>query len=590
MRKLFAISVLLLIPGAVMAADGPNEQARALFNADWQWRMQQQPEYATSLGDYRFDNTLSDTSPAAVRTALARQRKVLEQARQLERDRLTAPNQLSLDLFVYDKEQLLRGAAFYPYDPHPLTSHQGLHIALPQLVAMMPFATEADYRNYLARLDAVPLHVAGLIEQMREAMRSGWTAPKVSMQEVPGMLRQLRSSALGGQLGQPFRQIPATIDKPLRDAFASAGPAVLAAKVVPALQLLEEFVRSEYLPAARETIGAAALPGGQEYYAWIVARQTGTTLGPEDIHALGLKEVERLLALAPPAIARTGYRGSFAAFAAFANTDQRLFYRSPELLLARYRRILLRAGQAMPLLFDTAPVPELLVKPATALPGVPLGAAWYEGAAGERPAAFVVNTARLNEHPLWGLETLALHEAVPGHHLQMARARAIAGMPAFRLHAWYPGFGEGWATYAETLGPELGFYTEPLSAFGHLNAQLFRAARLVVDTGLHARGWSRQQAIDYLSANTANALSDNALDVDRTIAMPGQGLGYQLGALRIRSLREKAQAVLGERFDIRKFHAVMLSNGALPLSVLEQQVDQWLAGATRQSVAIPLVK
>ena len=590
MRKLFAISVLLLIPGAVMAADGPNEQARALFNADWQWRMQQQPEYATSLGDYRFDNTLTDTSPAAVRAALARQRRVLEQARQLERDKLTAANQLSLDLFVYDKEQLLRGAALYPYDPQPLTSHQGLHIALPQLVAMMPFATEADYRNYLARLDAVALHVAGLIEQMREGMRSGWTAPKVSMQELPGMLRQLRSSAVSGQLGQPFRQIPATIDKPLRDAFASAGPAVLAAKVVPALQLLEEFVRNEYLPAARETIGAAALPGGQEYYAWIVARQTGTTLGPDDVHALGLKEVERRLALAPRVIGRTGYRGSFAAFAAFANTDQRLFYRTPELLLARYRRILLRAGQAMPLLFDTAPVPELLVKPATALPGVPLGAAWYEGAAGERPAAFVVNTARLNEHPLWGLETLALHEAVPGHHLQVARARAIAGMPAFRLHAWYPGFGEGWATYAETLGPEMGFYTEPLSAFGHLNAQLFRAARLVVDTGLHARGWSRQQAIDYLSANTANALSDNALDVDRTIAMPGQGLGYQLGALRIRSLREKAQAVLGERFDIRKFHAVLLSNGALPLSVLEQQVDQWLAGATRQSVALALVK
>lgn len=589
MRKLFAISAVLLIPFAVLAGDGANDQARALFEADWQWRLQNNPEYATQLGDYRFDATLSDTTLAGARAALLQQRRALEQVRLIERDQLTAQNQLSLDLFVYDKEQALRAAAFYPYNPQPLTSRNGLHIALPQLVAQMPMATETDYRNYLARLDAVPAHVNGLIEQMREGMRSGWTAPRSLMKEVPALLREMREGVLTGQLGLPLRQVPATIDKPVRDALVAAGTAALTGKVAPSLQLLEDFVRTEYLPATRATIGASALPGGQDYYAFLAARHAGARMTPAELHALGLKEVARIRALMPGVIARTGFKGSFARFAAFANNDARLFYTAPDLLLMRYRRIIARAEEATPKLFSTGATPELLVKRATTLGSAELGAAWYEGAAGERPAAFVVNTARMNAHPLWGLESLALHEALPGHHLQISRARDIADLPAFRRHAAYPGFVEGWATYAETLGPELGFYREALSAFGHLNAELFRAARLVVDTGIHARGWSRQQAVDYLNANTANPPSDNEAEVDRYIAAPGQALAYKAGELRIRALRTKAQGALGERFDIRRFHAAVLDNGALPLSILEQQLNEkinlWQEGAARKQPA-----
>lgn len=581
MRQLLiipAILLTLLAPPGASAGGGADQAAKALFDIDWQWRLQNQPEYATLIGDYRFDATLSDTTLAAARASLAHERKMLEQARLIAREQLSGQNRLSYDLFIYQKEQVLRGAAFYPYNPQPLTQLAGIHVSLPQTVAQMPFVTEADYRNYLARLDALPAHIAGIIEQLRESMRSGWVAPKVAVRPVPAMLRQLRESAESGALGQPFRQIPATIDKPVRDALVASGQAALRSKAMPALQALEDFVRTEYLPAARDTIGASALPGGQDYYAFLAAQQTGTSLTPAEIHALGLREVARIKALMPGAIARTGFGGSFAQFAAFANKDPRLFAATPELLLARYRRLVERAAIAVPKLFLTVPAQELLVKAASA-PGAEQGGAWYEAGTADRPAAFVVNTARPDTHPLWEAETLALHEGMPGHHLQAARARELEDLPPFRRYGWNVAFGEGWALYAESLGPELGFFKDGFSAFGHLNAELFRAARLVVDTGIHSKGWTRQQALDFMNANTANPVADNETEVDRYIAWPAQALGYKLGELKIKALREKAQTALGERFDVRRFHAAVLDNGPLPLPLLEQQIDQWLAAA-----------
>ena len=585
MRKLLILTVVLLAPSLALAGDGADQQARILFEADWEWRMQNHPEYATMVGNYRYDATLSDTSLAASRAALAQHRKMLDQARLIERDKLTGQNVLSYDLFVYDKEQLLRGAAFYQYNPQPLTGIQGIHNSFAQTLAQMPMATELDYRNYLARLEALPAHIAGITEQMREGIRSGWTAPKAALRDVPAGIKALRENAITGALGQPLRQIPSTIDKSVREALAASGAATLRYRVMPALLELENFVRSEYLPAARDSIAASALPGGHDYYAWLVAQHTTTTLTPKEIHALGLREVARLRALLPAAVARTGFHGSPASFSAFAATDARLFAKSPAPLLARYRRILERAADGMPKLFATMPKQELLVKPATVLGAGQQGAAWYEAGAGERPAAFVVNSARLDAHPLWSMETLALHEGLPGHHLQVTRARALAELPAFRRHAWYAAYGEGWATYAETLGPELGLYKEPFSAFGHLNSELFRAVRMVVDTGIHSQGWSRQQAIDYMFANTANGAPDNEIEVDRYIAWPGQALAYKVGQLKIRMLRDKAQGALGDKFDIRRFHTVVLDNGPLPLAIVEQQVAQWLDAA---SVKIPV--
>jgi uncharacterized protein (DUF885 family) len=575
----------MFAPGAALALDTPDQQARALFAADWQWRLQNQPELATTVGDYRYDAALSDTSLAASRAATAHERKMLEQARLIERERLTVQNQLSYDLFVEQKERLLKAASWYAYKLQPITAQDGIHLSFARLVVQMPFATETDYRNYLARIDALPAHIDGLIEQMRESMRSGWVAPKATVSAVPAMLRQLRESLPAGTLSLPFREIPATIDKPVRDELAIAGPAALRTKAAPALQKLEEFVRAEYLPAARDSIAASSLPGGAEYYQFALAEVSGAGMSAAAIHALGLKEVARIKGQMRAAIARTGFRGSFDQFVVFANSDPRLFYSAPEQLLARYRKLVARASGGLPRLFASVPAEPLVVKQAQEAGAAEQGSAYYEAAAQDRPAALVINTARMATRALWETETLALHEGVPGHHLQVARAHELADLPEFRRYGWYVAFGEGWALYAESLGPDLGFFADPFSSFGHLNSELLRAARLVADTGIHSLGWSRQQAIDYLAANTANAPADNLVEVDHYIAAPGQALGYKIGQLKIKALREKAQAKLGDKFDLRSFHGAVLDNGALPLAMLEQQVERWIRSVAREAPA-----
>lgn len=579
-------AAVLLAPPAALAADSAKDQARALFERDWQWHLQHQPETATALGDHRYDATLSDTSLAGAAKALEHERRMLELARQLDRSQLAAPDQLSLDLFVADKERILARTAIVPFDPQPITARDGIHIRLPQLVAQMPFVTEDDYRTYIARLNAVPRHIDGIVEQLREGVRTGWTAPKVLVAALPAQLRALREHLGDGALSEPFRRLPATIPQAARDKLALDGQAAVAA-LAPSLQQLEDVVRTEYLPAARPTIAASSLPGGASWYAFLVKSATTTDLQPAEIHALGVKEVARIRAEIAALVPRTGFRGNLTQFIAFARSDPRLFFTEPEALLNRYRRTLARVSSKLPLLFNAIPPDELAVKPVQALGAESQGGAYYEAGSPDRTAALVVNTSRLNTRPMWEIDTLTLHEALPGHHLQVARAQANAELPAFRRHGWYVAYGEGWALYAEGLGPELGLLRGPFPRFGYLADELLRAARLVTDTGIHTMGWTRQQAVDYLNANTANPAPDNEVEVDRYIAHPGEALGYKLGQLRIASLRVEAQTALGERFDVRAFHDAVLENGALPLGVLERQVRRWIAAQTAPQTAAP---
>jgi uncharacterized protein (DUF885 family) len=554
-------------------------QMRALFERDWQWRLRHQPEFATGIGEHRYDALLSDTSLAEQRSQIEHDRRMLELARQFDPAQLNDQNRLSLELFILDKEQRLAKAAIVTFDPQPITARDGLHIRLPQLAAQMPFISEDDYRTYIARLNAVPRHIEGIVEQLREGMRTGWTAPKVLVEGLPAQLRALREHLADGALSEPFRRLPATIPQEARDKLALDGQAAVAG-LAPSLQQLEDFVRTEYLPAARSTIAASSLPGGAAWYALLVKSATTTDLAPAEIHALGLKEVARIRTEMAALIPRTGFRGNLAQFIAFARSDPRLFFTAPDALLSRYRRTIARTYSHLPLLFNTVPPDELAVKPVQALGADSQGAAYYEAGSPERAAALVVNTARLNTRPMWEVETLTLHEAVPGHHLQVARAQGNAELPAFRRYGWYVAYGEGWAQYAESLGPELGLLRDPFPRFGYLADELLRAARLVADTGIHAMGWTRRQAVDYLNANTANLPSDNEVEVDRYIGHPGEALGYKLGQLRIASLRTEAQSALGERFDVRAFHDAVLENGALPLGVLERQVRRWIAAQT----------
>ncbi|MBQ5962326.1 DUF885 family protein [Massilia sp. ZL223] len=595
MRHLFA-TLALLAPLACAAvgpeADPPTpatpapsaaEQARKLFERDWQWQLRRAPERATGLGEQRHNALLSDTSLAARAAALEHEREMLEAAREIDRSRLEGQTLVSYDLFVLDKQQRLAAGALLPFDPQPLTAYDGLHVQLPRLVAQMPFAGEDDYRAYIARLKALPAHVDGLVEQLRAGLKAGWPMPKTVLRGVPDALRSLREGLQDGALAAPFKRIPAAVAPEVREELLAAGAAALNDSAAPALRKLEDFLRTDYLPLARDSIGASSLPNGAAWYALLVRQSTSTELTPAEIHAIGQKEVARLRLEVAALVPRTGFRGDPARFLVFARTDPRLFFPDAETLLGRYRRALARAENKLPKVVGTPPSAGLAVKPMTAA-GAGQPAAYYEAGSEQRSAALVVNVADLGARPIWQVDTIALHEGLPGHHLQVARARELE-LPAFRRHGWFPAFGEGWATYAEGLGPELGFFQDPFSLFGHLNEQAFRAARLVVDTGIHALGWSRQQAVDYLNANTANPPADNEAEVDRYIARPAQALSYKIGQLRILALRKKARAALGERFDLRRFHDAVLGGGTLPLPLLERQVERWIAAETRPADA-----
>lgn len=575
MRKLFA-SIILLAPFVCGAADTTADSARRLYEREWQWQLRQQPEFATAIGEHRFDAHLSDTTLAARAAAVEHAREVLREVRRLDRAALDADDQVSYDLFIALREQVLAANAFTAFDPQPLSSVDGLHVRLPRLVAAMPFTNELDYRNYLSRLAALPAHVEGLVEQMRAGMAAGWTVPKAAMAPVPAALHTLHEDIAAGALFAPFLRIPASIEPDARDKLLVDGISALA-DAAQALHRLEEFVRNDYLPAARESIGASGLPRGADWYAFLVRHATTTRLTPSQVHAIGLREVARLRAEMAALVPRTGFRGNLDQFLVFARTDRRLLFPNQEALLDRYRKAVVRASAKLPRVVATIPEAGITVKPMS-MDGAGQALAYYEGGSEGRSAALVVNVSQPGERPIWQVDSVALHEALPGHHLQVARAQALGSqLPAFRRHGWYQAFGEGWATYAESLGPELGFFGDPFSRFGHLNEEMLRAARLVVDTGIHTLGWSRRQAVDYLNAHTANPPPDNEAEVDRMIAQPAQALGYKIGQLRIAALRERAMTLLGRRFDLRRFHDAVLGSGALPLDELQRQVERWIA-------------
>ena len=576
-KILFAVLFFVFAP--LTHAATPQQQSSALFDADWQWTMRHSPEFATMVGDTRYNDRLSDSSLAASEAGNAHQVDMLAQARLIDRGALRGQDLISYDLFVYEKEKAIQRAAFYPYNAQPVSQIDGIQIGFPQLVAQMPFTNARDYTNYLARLRALPKHIDGVIAQLQQGMRSGWVAPAVTMSVVPDQIKQLVAKLDVSPLAVPLQRMPTSIRAETRTGFLRDGTALLQQQVAPAFRKLEAFLRDEYLPACRNTIAASSLPGGPAYYAFAVKENTTTTMTPPEIHQLGLQEVARIQAEMKAVMKQAGFDGSFAEFVALLNTDPRFYYTTEDELITGYRVILARASAQMPKLFATVPRSIVRVK---ALPDVGAEnqpAAYYEGGTpdGVRPGYSVANLSKLDARPKWGMETLTLHEAVPGHHLQIARAQEIKGLPNFRRFGWYVAFGEGWALYAESLGKEMGFYADPYSRFGNLNAELFRAARLVVDTGIHAQGWSREQAIAYMNANTGNPPHDNQVEVDRYIAWPGQALGYKIGQLKISALREKARAALGDKFDLRRFHNAVIDNGALPLALLEEQIDRWIA-------------
>ncbi|MDB5072981.1 MAG: hypothetical protein JWM87_4092 [Candidatus Eremiobacteraeota bacterium] len=567
-------------PNAVRAAAAnPTDAALdALLAADWTDFHRRHPIAASLAGDRAGDDRWDDQSQGALADEAAHQRDVLARMERIGRDRLSEPARLNYDLYAGQLRDALRGDELNT-QLFAIDQRSGVQ-TYAQYADQLRFANTGDYENWQRRLDAYPRAVADTIALLREAVARHMLWPRVSMQRVPPQLDRLVTDPERSPFYEPLTRIPATV--PAADAARLRERArdAIANRVNPALRELRAFVANVYLPAAPQEVGLAHVPGGDALYAYFARTFTTTDMTPSAIHELGLREVARVRTAMEKLAPQTGYRGSLTDVIAQMRADPANYYASAHDLLNAYRAIAKRIDPELVKAFKTLPrLPYGVVPiPGALAPDTTTAYYWPGALDGSRAGSYYVNLYKPEQRPVYEMMVLSLHESVPGHHLQIALAQELHGLPDFRRATLaYTAFVEGWGLYAESLGDDLGLYDDPKSRFGALTYEMWRAVRLVVDTGMHAQGWSRQRAIDYFLANAAKTPFDVTNEVDRYITNPGQALAYKIGQLKIRELRDRAQARLGARFDLRDFHEIVLEQGALPLDVLERRVDAWLA-------------
>jgi uncharacterized protein (DUF885 family) len=558
----------------------------ALFDASWEAAMQAYPEWATYAGDHRFDDRLYDASPANIAAGYARARRELAQARAIRREALSPVDRASLDIFKLEREETLLFEPFVGFRSMSMGALGGFHSEFADLLRDSRVGKVREVEQVLARMAAYPRRVDQELALLREGRRLGWVPPRSVLERVVAQIDgQFTPELADSPFYQPFTRLGKDIPADQQAALQSRARGLIEQQLVPALRRLRAFVVDEYLPAAPASGALSQYPGGVAVYAAQVQSNTTTNWTPDQIHAIGQRELARLRGEMEAVMREMKFEGDFNAFVRYLNTDPKFFYSSAEQVLAAYRDIAKRIDPELPKLFSELPRATYGIRAMPPYAGEN-AAEYYEGPAldGSRPGWFVANVKNFRKRPIWGMEWLVAHEAVPGHHLQTARAVELGALPKFRRGGGYTVYSEGWATYAETLGFDLGLYKDPASRFGHLQWQAFRAARLVVDTGLHALGWSREQAIDFMVDRTGELRDSVSSEVDRYLSDPGQALAYMIGQLKIIELRDRAKARLGERYDLRHFHTVVLDQGGVPLPLLERAVDDWIAagGGTRR--------
>jgi uncharacterized protein (DUF885 family) len=558
-----------------------NEAAPALnklFEEEWDWTMRENPTFASTLGDRRFNDRWPDASLEAIERRQQHRLQTLARLKGIDRARLNAADQLNYDLFRKDLENDIQEFSFRLY-LMPVNQRGGIQSA-DELTELLRFQTVKDYEDWTTRLRAFPAYVEQTLALMREGVRARLLWPKVTLQRVPGQLdRQLVARPEDSNFYKPFREFPTDISEADRARLSQAGREAVAQSVIPALRRLKEYFVSEYLPASFDQVGVWQWPNGAEAYAFLARRYTTTEMTPEQIHEKGLSEVARIRAEMQKVMTQVGFRGSLKDFFKKLRTDEQFYYKRPEDLLEAYRATAKRIDPNLVKVFKTLPrmpygvipIPDTLAPDTTT--------AYYQQGSpdGSRPGYYYVNLYKPETRPKWEMMALSLHESVPGHHLQISRAMELGEIPKFRRYGGYTAFIEGWGLYSESLGEDMGLYDDPYSKFGQLTYEMWRAVRLVVDTGMHYYKWDRQKAIDYFLDNAAKTELDVTNEIDRYITDPGQALAYKIGELKIKELRARSRAQLGERFDVREFHDVVLGSGALPLDVLERNVDEWIS-------------
>ena len=560
-----------------------SERLQELFRAAWNYQMHEYPESATCAGYPGQNHRWTDLTPAAIERRRRELPAPLRVLGTIRRENLSSAEKLSYDLFQRNCEMAIASAVF-PEEYLQITQMSGVQQSVATMIRIMPKVTIEDYRNVVARLEAVGVLVDQTIVLLENGLTAGITPPKVTLRDVVGQVdAQLVADPAESPIIDSLKDFPSTLPADERERCHTAAIEALRTSVLPAYKRLRVFLAERYIPHCRETTALRDLPDGAAWYALQVRLNTTTTLGPKEIHETGRAEVERIEVEMEKAIKASGFRGTRAAFFTFLHTDPRFYYDRAEDLLVGYRDICKRADPELVKLFGRLPRQPYGVLPVPAYAAKSQPAAYYEPGSTRagRAGYFFANAYDLSSRPKWEMEALALHEAVPGHHVQLALADELADVPEFRRQAHYTAYVEGWGLYAESLGYEMGFYTDAYTRFGQLALEMWRAARLVVDTGLHALGWSRKEAIDYFLEKTGRAEHDVTVEVDRYIVWPGQALAYKIGQLKISELRRAAAGELGDRFELRAFHDEVLGQGALPLDVLESRIKAWVSQQKR---------
>jgi uncharacterized protein (DUF885 family) len=585
MRRLSVYLLTVWMLSALNGCTGDDQPMDAtddlnqLFTDFWDFQMETSPTWATYVGDHRFDDRLSDVSPEAIQRETETLREF--QSRLLaivDSGKMRPGDSLNVELFERDLARKLRDLS---YQGHlmPISQQGGPQIGFPELINSHPFETVEDCRNFVSRLRAFPKYIDQTIANMRQGIAQGLVPAKITMEKaLPQIAGHIvddpTASVLAGAVEKLGEGIPETERDRLADSILSA----IQTEVIPTYRRLASFVRDEYLPACRDTVGILALPDGTSRYRYLAEKYTTTPLTPDSIFEIGKRELASIHEAMRAIMNEVGFEGTLREFVDTLRRDPRFYYTTPDSLVDGFKAILAKMDEKMRLLFGRLPEIEYSYREMEPYRAASAPDAYYYSAPddGSRPAYFYINTYRPEMRPKYTMEALAYHEAVPGHHLQIALQQELAELPEFRRHGGYTAFSEGWALYSEQLPKEVGLYADSYSEFGRLTFDAWRATRLVVDPGIHYFGWTREEAIEFFRENTALSELNVISEVERYIAWPGQALAYKIGQLRIRKLREEAEKTLGDRFDLRAFHDELLADGALPLDLLEIKMNRWL--------------
>ncbi len=577
--SIFAPSFAQSTPTASTSASAPQAQAlNTLFAEEWERGLRESPESASYNGDTRYNDRWTDFSLDAIAARQAADRAALERLHAIDRSKLAPADQINYDTYEWLQQRGVERQKFREY-LQPI-NHQGGPQTADGIAEVMPFATSADYRNWLKRMAALPVVIDQTIVLMQEGVKAGSMPPRILMDRVPAQIAaQIVEDPAKSPFYRPFQKFSDGIPAGERAALQAEAQATIRDQVVPAYRKLQAYFNDQYLPKSRASIAATDLPDGKAYYDFLARFYTTTDLSAEQIHAIGLKEVARIRAAMEKVKAETGFTGTLGEFFTYLRTDPKFFHKTPDDLLAAYRVISKRIDPELVKVFKTIPRLPYGVRPIPDNIAPDTTTAYYQPGAtdGTRPGYYYVNLFKPEMRPTWEMMPLSLHEAVPGHHFQFARGLELPDAPMFRRTAYFVAYGEGWGLYAEQLGYEMGLYEDPYDRFGQLTYEMWRAVRLVVDTGMHAKGWSREQAIAYFKDNAAKTNQDIVNEIDRYIGTPAQALAYKIGQMKISELRARAKQELGPKFDLRAYNDAVLETGSIPLEALEKRIGAWMA-------------